>query len=101
MATSFYGLLRAVIRREEIGSQLRAAADGIHLKPWTELLTYAVVAACTDAGWTCAARGRLEAPLPVSREEYLGIDVLAFASGDGWRAPLAAIELENSAAIPL
>ena len=34
--------------------------------------------------------------MPVRRAEYLGIDVLAFDSGAGWRLPVAAFELENS-----
>ena len=36
-------------------------------------------------------------PLPVGRDEYLGVDVLAFERGVGWRLPVAAFELENSA----
>jgi hypothetical protein len=37
--------------------------------------------------------------LPESRHEYLALDVMAFAPGEGrWRFPLAVMELENSQA---
>jgi hypothetical protein len=52
--------------------------------------------ACGTLGWPCAARSVGGKPLPVRRDEYLGIDVLAFGPGEGWRPPLAALELENS-----
>ncbi len=87
---------RAAIRDESLVPQLQAAADGARLQPWTELLTAAVVHACGDLGWVCAAKNVGRGPLPVGRGEYLGIDVLAFKPGDGWRTPAAAFELENS-----
>lgn len=52
------------------------------------LLPRARVAGCSQE--------RRRVPLPVPRAEYLGIDVLAFDSGTGWRRPVAAFELENS-----
>jgi hypothetical protein len=79
-----------------LSDQLRSAADGARLGPWTELLTSVVVEASTKMGWTCAAKRAAVGPLPVGRGEYLAIDVLAFGPGDGWRPPIAAFELENS-----
>jgi hypothetical protein len=87
---------RAAIRGRSLAPQLQAAADGARLRPWTELLTAAVVQACAALGWECAARNAGHRPLPVGRDEYLGIDVLAFEPGCEWRRPIAAFELENS-----
>lgn len=87
---------RVAVRDAGLAPQLQAAADGARLRPWTELLTAAVVHACGDLGWDCAAKRAGRGPLPVSRDEYLGIDVLAFEPGNGWRGPISAFELENS-----
>lgn len=87
---------RAAIRDAGLAPQLQAAADGSRLRPWTELLTEAVVRACAGLGWGCAAKRVGRGPLPVARDEYLGVDVLAFEPGDEWRKPIAAFELENS-----
>jgi hypothetical protein len=87
---------RAAIRDGSLAPQLQAAADGARLRPWTELLTAAVVQACAALGWDCAARNAGHRPLPVARDEYLGVDVLAFEPGGEWRRPIAVFELENS-----
>lgn len=89
--------LRAAVRAPDLAPQLQAAADGARLRPWTELLTAAGVRSCRGMGWTCAAKHAGGSPLPIRRAEYLGIDVLAFAPGRGWRYPVAAFELEDSA----
>jgi len=67
------------------------------LRKWTEHLTGAVVAACEAVGWAAVARGHLAEVLPVPRQEYLAVDVMAFPPADrpGWRWPVAAFELEN------
>jgi len=95
-AAKWYLAFCEAIRDPALAPQLRSAADGAQLRPWTELLTAAVVRACGTVGWTCAAKGSGPSPLPVRRAEYLGIDVLAFGPGAGWHLPMAAFELENS-----
>ncbi len=97
----WYGCFREALRSSPFAEQLKAAADGARLGPWTELLTGAVVDVCHGVGWTCAAKRAGDRPLPIERDEYLGIDVLAFQPGAGWRPPLAAFELENSRSDPL
>jgi hypothetical protein len=97
LAGRFWVELLEAVRDPALAPQLQAAGDGALLGPWTGLLTAAVVHACGGLEWTCAARSEGSRPLPVGRDEYLGIDVLAFGLGRGWRAPLAAFELENSA----
>jgi hypothetical protein len=96
LVPEWHRAFRAAIRDGSLSPQLQAAADGALLRPWTELLTAAVVQACTALGLECAARNAGRRPLPVARDEYLGIDVLAFEPGNGWRTPAAAFELENS-----
>lgn len=96
LAFSWYANFRAAIRTPALGPQLQAAADGARLGPWTELLTAAVVDACRSTGWACAARGSGLRPLPIPRDEYLGIDVLAFRREGSWGSPEAAFELENA-----
>jgi hypothetical protein len=61
------------------------------------LLTGVVVAACKRMGWQAAAKEHRSQFLPVPRQEYLALDIVAFdPAGTGrWRFPLAAIELEN------
>lgn len=97
LANGWYQVFRTTIRSPDLGGQLRAAADGVRLRPWTELLTTAVAIACQRSGWTVAAKFAGQRPLPVPRDEYLGIDVLAFESVGRWTRPVAAFELENSA----
>jgi len=92
----WYGAFRASLRTSALAEQLRSAADGARLGPWTELLTAVVVEASSAMGWACAARRTAVGPLPVGRGEYLAIDALAFKAGAGWRPPVAAFELENS-----
>ncbi len=68
-----------------------------NLKDWTRLLTAVVVAVCEKNNWVAAAKGHRLSVMPETREEYLGIDVMAFENnGHPWLFPHAAIELENS-----
>ena len=82
----------------EVGTPLRDAAIQGSLGPWTRALTDAVVATFPTLGWAGAARGHASTFLPVERQEYLALDVVAFpvAPERGWRFPSAVFELENS-----
>jgi hypothetical protein len=58
------------------------------------------VETCQTLGWTAVAKEQTADILPVSRQEYLGLDVTAFENSDrktrvGWRLPVAVFELEN------
>jgi hypothetical protein len=82
---------------EEIASELKASSLDARLKDWTRVLSAAVVATCENQGWRVAARQHRLDRMPETREEYLGIDAMAFeASAAHWLFPIAAIELENS-----
>ena len=93
------GFLWQVEQPDQMAKLKSASLDG-NLGQWTRLTTQAVVRACETAGWQAAARGHRLHLLPESGEEYLAIDVMAFAGrpdeGTRWRFPVAAFELENS-----
>jgi hypothetical protein len=91
---AFFGLLRT----PELGSSLRAAAIEADLTAWTAGLTTAVVRSCDALGWRAAAKRFPGQSLPVSRKEYLSLDVTAFApvpEGVRWPLPVAVFELED------
>jgi len=85
------------LEQPEVGKPLQAAALAGKLAIWTSELTGAVVETCTAVGWRAAAKGFPGQVLPVSRSEYLSLDVVAFADSSArWPFPIAIFELENS-----
>jgi hypothetical protein len=86
------------VQTHETTQPLREAALAGRLGDWTASLTTAVVQSCKELGWAAAARGHLVDVLPVPRNEYLALDVMAFqaSAGSRWPLPVAAFELENS-----
>lgn len=88
--------LLSSVRHERQAVPLRAASLTGHLTPWTKALTAASVDACHQLGWRASAKSHNAQLLPVSRGEYLNLDVMAFGPGESrWRFPLAVMELEN------
>ncbi len=87
-------------QKSEDREAIREAAVNEDLKRWTELLTGVVVRSCQSLGWHAAAKGHKLDLLPQARNEYLGLDVTAFAAQSvphtPWAFPTAAFELENS-----
>ena len=100
LAEQWFAKFMETVRRHDASAALRDAALMAELGPWTRALTTIVVASCEEMGWKSAARGHRSSLLPAPREEYLGLDVVAFEpAGDRrWRFPVAAFELENSLA---
>jgi hypothetical protein len=88
------------VKTHEASTTLRKAAERGELKLWTEALTGVVVGTFPKMGWRGAARGHKSELLPISRSEYLALDVVAFeTAGDRrWRFPFGVFELENSPA---
>src|SRR5690242_10754428 len=81
----------------ETAQRLREAANTERLELWTQELTSVVIETCRAVGWQAAARKNILDLLPISRQEYLALDVMAFAESQSkWRFPVAVIELENS-----
>ena len=86
-----------ILERPEVGKPLQAAALAGKLATWTTELTSVVVETCAAMEWRAAAKGYLGQVLPVSRREYLALDVVAFADSLArWPLPIAVFELENS-----
>jgi hypothetical protein len=80
----------------EHAAALKEAALAGRLGQWTRVLTSVSVEACREMGWQASAKGHHAQLLPVSRGEYLNLDVMAFGPGESrWHFPLAIMELEN------
>ena len=88
------------VQRSSVAAPLKEAATSGHLADWTSCLTTAVVLSCEAIGWRAAGKGHALGLLPQIGQEYLGIDVMAFAGAAAgrWPFPVAAFELENSRA---
>lgn len=86
-----------VVGAPEVAGPLKEAAVAGQLANWTAALTTAVVRSCEALGWRSAGKGHKLGLLPQAGQEYLGIDVMAFAADTPgrWPFPLAAFELEN------
>jgi hypothetical protein len=87
-----------ILQTHDVAVRLKEAALAAALEVWTEGLTSVVVATCQELGWRPAAKGHLGEVLPLARQEYLALDVMAFHSRDTarWPFPIAVFELENS-----
>ena len=90
--STFYDILRSDPR----STILKQASLDEDLETWTKELTTLVIKTCTQLSWTCAAKNHKGQALPIERNEYLAIDVMAFPDTDSrWKFPVAVIELEN------
>ena len=86
-----------LLQQHEHASVLKQAALDAQLKPWTSAMTAVTIESFSAMGLRAAARGNPLDLLPVSRHEYLSLDVMAFpGNGAGWCLPAAIVELENS-----
>jgi hypothetical protein len=85
------------VQDSSTAAPLKDAALAGQLADWTACLTAAVVRSCESLDWQAAGKGHPLALLPQAGQEYLGIDVMAFARSSSlrWPLPLAAFELEN------
>ncbi len=93
----WYQAFRRMVRDHRWADPLARAALTNQLGAWTQHLTDVVVATCSALHWTAVARKHLAEVLPMPKQEYLAIDVMAFPAADrpAWRRPVAALELEN------
>lgn len=87
------------LKDHERSSVLRDAAINGQLTKWTKTLTKIVVSTCGTLHWSASAKGHASKLLPIERNEYLSIDVMAFSNRNRkWNFPVAVFELENSIA---
>jgi hypothetical protein len=98
VAQRWFGAFMRTVKTHEASTALREAMQTGVLKHWTQALTGIVVGTFAEMGWSGAAREHRSDLLPVSRSEYLALDVVAFEiAGDRrWRFPVGVFELENS-----
>lgn len=98
LVSRWFETFMGTVQHHRLSSELRQASMNGALANWTAALTGVVCSTCEAMGWKAAAKGNCSTLLPVARQEYLALDVVAFkAAGDHrWRFPVAAIELENS-----
>ncbi len=93
----WYQTFRREVRDARWADPLRGSVLAGELGKWTEQLTGCVVATCESMSWTAVAKGYPGGALPISRQEYLAVDVMAFPSKvqPRWQRPVAVFELEN------
>jgi len=90
-------LFYSVIDDVTVSDELKKAVFQNNLGEWTKILTDVVVETSKKMGWVSCARNNKAEILPISRNEYLTIDVVSFPKSNcEWKFPVAAIELENS-----
>jgi hypothetical protein len=93
----FRSAIMAKANQPEFHEPLKSASLSGQLGRWTTALTGCVVVACREIGLRASARAHECELLPVSRSEYLALDVMAFSAGDKrWLFPTVVMELENS-----
>ena len=96
----WYAMFMDTVREHPASAALQEAAQRAQLTEWTRALTTIVVGSCEAMAWKGVAKGHKSTILPVPRQEFLGLDVVAFepAGERRWRFPVAVFELENSTA---
>jgi hypothetical protein len=100
LAARWFVSFMETVRRHPASAALQEAAQQAELAGWTRALTTIVVGSCEAMVWKGVAKGHRSTILPVPRQEFLGLDVVAFepAGERRWRFPVAVFELENSTA---
>jgi hypothetical protein len=78
LAELWFAKFMETLRGHEAAGPLRDAAMKAQLGNWTRALTAVVVATCEAMEWKGAAKGHKSSLLPVSQQEYLGLDAIAF-----------------------
>src|SRR5260370_30902960 len=98
IADRWFAKFMETVRCTEAAGLLRDAEMSAQLGEWMRALTSVVVATCEAMEWKGAAKGHESSLLPVARQEYLGLDAIAFepVGERRWRFPVAVFELENS-----
>jgi hypothetical protein len=93
----WYAKFMDTVRQHPASAALQEAAQRAQLTEWTRALTTIVVGSCEAMAWKGVAKGHKSTILPVPRQEFLGLDVVAFEpTGERrWRFPVAVFELEN------
>lgn len=85
-----------IIQTTKFANSLQQAGSKGELATWTKILTEVVVNTCVQIGWQASAKGYPLKIIPISSQEFLTMDVMAFpANSQRWQLPIAVMELEN------
>jgi hypothetical protein len=100
LSARWFAKFMETVRQHPASPSLQEAAQRAQLTEWTRAVTTIVVGSCEAMTWKGVAKGHKSTILPVPRQEFLGLDVVAFepAGERRWRFPVAVFELENSTA---
>lgn len=98
LAEEWYRIFQRGVRQACWADPLREAAMKGRLGIWTQHLTGVVISVCQAMGWRAVGRGHLATILPIVKQEYLALDVMAFPADrqESWPRPVAVFELENN-----
>ena len=101
---AWYQAFLNMLKEHEVATSLKEAAIKGSMGKWTKCLTTVVIKSCKELGWSACAKDHVSEFLPISRGEYLGLDIMAFKQDKngvqsinelGWFFPVAVFELEN------
>lgn len=104
ISKNWYQAFLNELKKHELAIPLKEAAIKGTMGKWTKFLTTVVIKSCKDLGWVACAKDHASEFLPISRGEYLGLDIMAFKEGKKsehsmngleWFFPVAVFELEN------
>lgn len=100
----WYQVFLKTLKEPDLATPLKEAAMEGSMSKWTKFLTTVVIKSCKELGWPACAKDHVSEFLPISRSEYLGLDVMAFKEDakkeqdidePKWFFPVAVFELEN------
>ena len=82
LAEKWQSAFLEIVQQHEYSTPLKEAALQERLGDWTKVLTSVVVATNESIGWQASAKGHHLQMLPITRSEYLALDVMAFPDGE-------------------
>jgi hypothetical protein len=104
ISKDWYQTFLNMLKEHELATPLKEAAIKGSMGKWTKFLTTVVIKSCKELGWSACAKDHVSEFLPISRGEYLGLDIMAFKEDKKnmheineleWSFPIAVFELEN------
>lgn len=95
LASQWQSQFFEILQDSAYATPLQQAGAQKRLGDWTSALTTVVVKTCEALGWQASAKGYPLDLIPIDTQEYLNLDVTAFATHRLWSFPVAVMELEN------
>jgi len=78
ISKDWYQTFLNMLKEHELATPLKEAAIKGSMGKWTKFLTTVVIKSCKELGWSACAKDHVSEFLPISRGEYLGLDIMAF-----------------------